>query len=119
MYKVHKQMHNISMVLKCHGWVQFFFFFGMFKKTPWGGEAVILKKEKLRNSGLDIYCLLHCTVSSEGKRSFTSSLSIPLHLPPSFSSWGAIFSSPTQKRSSWASMLCLSSFNPFSVMVPG
>ena len=33
-----------------------FGFFGMFKKTPWGGEAVILKKEKLRNDGLDIYC---------------------------------------------------------------
>ena len=88
--------------------------------TPWGGEAVILKTEKLRNAGLDIYCLLHWTTSSEGERSFTRSLSIPLHLRASLSSWGAIFSSQTQRRSFLLGLHVLSySFSPFSVMVPG
>ena len=100
MYKVHKQMHNISMVLKCHGWVQFFFFFGMFKKTPWGGEAVILKKEKLRNSGLDIYCLLHCTVSSKGKSQIFHQFPLnPPSFAPLFQFLGChlLFSNPEEK----------------------
>ena len=102
MYTVHKQMHNISMVLKCHGCVLFFFFFflSVQKRLLGWGRSSNLKKEKLRNGGLAVYCLLHWTASFKVKvRSFTSSPSVPLHLSPSLNSWGTIFSSWTQKRS--------------------
>ena len=47
MYKVHKQMHNISMVLKCHGWVQFFFFFWNVQKDSLGRGGSNFKKRKV------------------------------------------------------------------------